>query len=139
MESIVTVNDVWYTVNITVTDSNEINPLSNTYIVTFIVPVSVKEETTTTTLETEQIETFGVNITLYEVEQEDHTEGTRPFFKLLMTSNQGVLDIYFSETMVIPSNLSAIDASVLDVKLISGTSSDAKYHTFTWEAVDFSS
>jgi len=52
-------------------------------------------------------------------------------------SNLGLVTLQFSEDMLVPSNFTEIDSSVLEIKLLPGIENDEIHLGFTWEVVDF--
>lgn len=50
----------------------------------------------------------------------------------MTTSNEGVVTIYFSESLIIPSNFTSINGSALNVKILPFNKDNIKFLNFTW-------
>ena len=60
-----------------------------------------------------------------------------PYWSKVATNNEGLVTIYFSESFIIPSNISSIDNTVLDLKIIPYDTTNLDFLKFTWNVNDY--
>jgi hypothetical protein len=60
-----------------------------------------------------------------------------PRFRKMTISNTGVVKVYFTQNLNIPSQISMINSTSLDVTLSQKTSYDKRYLGFTWKISEF--
>ena len=108
------------------TDKNPVLPAENNYQMTFLVaadyvPITEEEgdesESSEESQGSEESES-SLDFTETQFETEDVEIRREVRFVLMQIDNQGVASIIFSEPINLLSNLTLIDESVLDVKLV---------------------
>ena len=136
-----TEQDMFYTIIITLNDGELILGQS-TYKINFFVPriisevKEIAEEVEEIVAEVVEENSFaGVIVVEEEIVVDETIEP--PFFKQMTVNNEGKVFVYFSELFVVPSNITAVNETVLDVVIIPSGAVLDEFLYYTWNITDF--
>ena len=126
---------------IVMTDKNPVLPAESNYQMTFLVAAdyvpTTEEEGDESESSEESESSFDFLGTKFETEDVEIRREVR--FVLMQIDNQGVASIIFSEPLNLLSNLTLIDESVLDLKLVPQSDFPSSKLEFSWSVKEFKS